>query len=672
LQPSAFSDWSRFIGLLPVVIGFFAVGADLALRHPRYLENHIQARWVSAFLILTALALAFGAQASRGPLWTLQLYVVFSWAGGVAALGAHLLFPRVLLGSNHRVVISVFVILASLGLAINFGLPPVQVGPMSDLGRTFGRLWTTLAVLVPIAFLILGLVKSTNLAERRQAGIVAAGGIAGIVPFALLALSPWLAGRFDGYYQLEFLPLLLIPAAYGYALLRFRQLAQDRWVPRLVNVILSGTLITGAGLLSIRLLSQMDFSAEPLAGAVAVVVALTTLICRLVVRRGLDWLLYRRWYDPLTIIAEVVGRLDLHADELNVPGQVQTLIARELNMPSQVLTRHGRVLSGALGTISLSSPLVTALTTAGRMLERDELARIPGLTTEDMQLLTPAWVQAAIALPSRVGIAGILVLGHKTTAPFMDPADLTILKVLSTVAGQVLENAISFRKLQEAPRLIARARADERNYLARSLHDDHIQLLNPFIWQLGMLRGRTPTDAEIEALRQQISDHMQGLRQVCAHLRANTLDSLGLEAAVQILTDEAAATGGFQAKFDYQNEDLVVVPVAVAESAVGVAREALANTVKHAGARMTTVTVKVRRDQVEVIIADDGRGFDPEAVKDWALQNNHFGLVGLQEQALLVDGTLTLESEIGRGTRVQAILPIGDHTSSASETQPTL
>jgi signal transduction histidine kinase len=107
----------------------------------------------------------------------------------------------------------------------------------------------------------------------------------------------------------------------------------------------------------------------------------------------------------------------------------------------------------------------------------------------------------------------------------------------------------------------------------------------------------------------------------------------------------------------------------VAESAVGVVREALANTVKHAGARVTTVTVTVRRDQTQVCVADDGQGFDPETAKDWAAENNHSGLVGLQEQALLVDGTLTLESEAGRGTRVHAILPIVDHASSASETR---
>jgi signal transduction histidine kinase len=81
-------------------------------------------------------------------------------------------------------------------------------------------------------------------------------------------------------------------------------------------------------------------------------------------------------------------------------------------------------------------------------------------------------------------------------------------------------------------------------------------------------------------------------------------------------------------------------------------QEALTNTVKHAKASRVEIQVVEAERHVTVTVADDGIGFDPDAVADG------FGLLGMRERVTLVDGTLTVESGAGSGTTVRCRLPV--------------
>src|SRR5690606_15665537 len=82
-------------------------------------------------------------------------------------------------------------------------------------------------------------------------------------------------------------------------------------------------------------------------------------------------------------------------------------------------------------------------------------------------------------------------------------------------------------------------------------------------------------------------------------------------------------------------------------------QEALSNVARHSGARSARVSVSVERDGVTAIISDDGRGF---AVAR-EMEHSGLGLFGMQERGAYVGGTVRIESEPGRGTRVRVTIP---------------
>jgi signal transduction histidine kinase len=83
-------------------------------------------------------------------------------------------------------------------------------------------------------------------------------------------------------------------------------------------------------------------------------------------------------------------------------------------------------------------------------------------------------------------------------------------------------------------------------------------------------------------------------------------------------------------------------------------QEALANVARHAGASSVRVALGQRGTEVVLTVADDGRGFDPSAPED----NGRTGLIGMQERLAAVGGGLNLRSEPGRGTTVEAWVPV--------------
>lgn len=89
-------------------------------------------------------------------------------------------------------------------------------------------------------------------------------------------------------------------------------------------------------------------------------------------------------------------------------------------------------------------------------------------------------------------------------------------------------------------------------------------------------------------------------------------------------------------------------------------QEALTNGVKHADATVVTIAIAEEAGRIELRVADDGRGFDPEAPSEG------FGLLGMRERAALVGGELTVASRLGGGTAIRTQLPLGAATAPAA------
>ena len=87
-----------------------------------------------------------------------------------------------------------------------------------------------------------------------------------------------------------------------------------------------------------------------------------------------------------------------------------------------------------------------------------------------------------------------------------------------------------------------------------------------------------------------------------------------------------------------------------------IAQEALNNVTQHANARRVTVRLVTSPEQAELTVQDDGRGFDVTLLPS----EHHYGLVGLNERTKLLRGQLSLESDVGVGTKVKVVVPLKD------------
>ena len=99
------------------------------------------------------------------------------------------------------------------------------------------------------------------------------------------------------------------------------------------------------------------------------------------------------------------------------------------------------------------------------------------------------------------------------------------------------------------------------------------------------------------------------------------------------------------------------LPPAVETTLYRVLQEGVTNVVKHAGASRVGVIVRTSPDDVVMMIEDDGKGFDPEAVN--RRSTRHFGLLGMRERLALIQGSVEFETEPGAGTTLLIRAPLG-------------
>ena len=154
----------------------------------------------------------------------------------------------------------------------------------------------------------------------------------------------------------------------------------------------------------------------------------------------------------------------------------------------------------------------------------------------------------------------------------------------------------------------------------------------------------------IDDVLQLASGGQSELRALLTDMRASTRTSGDLDSGLKSLTAEVRARHGLDIRLSVSDE--VDVPPAVAEALVMIAREALHNVVKHAGAGRVDIALELDSGELCLSVADDGRGFDPALPRP-----GHFGLQSMWERAAAVAGRLELSSRVGVGSRVRVRIP---------------
>jgi PAS domain S-box-containing protein len=210
---------------------------------------------------------------------------------------------------------------------------------------------------------------------------------------------------------------------------------------------------------------------------------------------------------------------------------------------------------------------------------------------------------------------------------------------------------------------VVRAQEEERRRLSHEVHDSATQLAHAASLRLDDLADRLATTLTPEDLRdlEQARDLARSAaveaRRLIAGLRPETLDQFGLVGALRAELD-ALRRDGWRVRFVDTNMTGVRIGEEKEIILYRVAQEAIANVRKHAGP--TSVEVRLRRDDghLRLSVHDRGRGFDPSASRDRADLSRQLGLVGMRERVELLGGGFVLRSAPGKGTRIEAVVPI--------------
>lgn len=206
-----------------------------------------------------------------------------------------------------------------------------------------------------------------------------------------------------------------------------------------------------------------------------------------------------------------------------------------------------------------------------------------------------------------------------------------------------------FEALRALARALMRAQEEERGRVAHDLHEGVAQSLTAL--RLGL--EASPIDAAgRERLRRLAADVLRDVRQLAVELRPACLDTLGLAAALRACARDLRVRGGSEVDV-YVAPDVRLAP-SDATLLYRVAQEALANVARHAGAAHASVVVLGRGDAVELVVEDDGAGFDPDGLEPEA----RTGLTAMRERVVGAGGWWALEAAPGSGCRVHARLPV--------------
>lgn len=203
-----------------------------------------------------------------------------------------------------------------------------------------------------------------------------------------------------------------------------------------------------------------------------------------------------------------------------------------------------------------------------------------------------------------------------------------------------------------------RARKDERDRMARDLHDDLLQTLAAVKGHLGMLdAGGGDADERarkyLERSREDLTRAIESARRLVRGRGPADLEELGAAGALSVLCDDTAERHGVPVEF-MCTCDLDRCPPQVAEAIYRVVQEALNNAGRHAGASRVTVSVEDAADGgIDLRVADDGRGLSAADAAD----SDGFGIEGMRQRLGALDGTLEVGPGPAGGTVVAARVP---------------
>jgi signal transduction histidine kinase len=284
----------------------------------------------------------------------------------------------------------------------------------------------------------------------------------------------------------------------------------------------------------------------------------------------------------------------------------------------------------------------------------------------------PEWhkvlTDAGVALSSAVSAPlivegkpiGVVTVASTTDRPFTDE-DLNLLRVVADRVAPAIERSrlmetihASRERLEWLSRRLLTVQEEQRRRVAIELHDELGQILTAVKIDLGSKPANMPDAVE------NVERAMRAVRDLALELRPAMLDDLGLAPALRWYADRFAKQTSV--KMHLAIEEIHDLTSELSTACFRVAQEALTNVARHASAKNVWLDLYRTPSAVELIVRDDGSGFDVDAAHARASGGGSVGILGMQERSALVGGSIDIRSKPGSGTEIHALFPIGAAT----------
>ncbi|MGB2798793.1 MAG: PAS domain S-box protein [Dehalococcoidia bacterium] len=223
------------------------------------------------------------------------------------------------------------------------------------------------------------------------------------------------------------------------------------------------------------------------------------------------------------------------------------------------------------------------------------------------------------------------------------------------------------RKMRDSMRFYLQkvlvAQEEERKRIARDLHDDTGQSLLLLTHRLDAIASdpknklSKPVQEKLSELHSLAVESLDSLRRYAQELRPAILDDIGLIASLEWIADNLIAEDGIDVnvQVDMRERDL---PHEAQLTLFRIAQEALVNIKRHAQASEVVIRLEAAAGKLTMVITDNGKGFKVPMPLSQLGSTEKLGLLGMQERAQLLSGSLNIQSELGKGTAIIVEVPL--------------
>jgi len=285
------------------------------------------------------------------------------------------------------------------------------------------------------------------------------------------------------------------------------------------------------------------------------------------------------------------------------------------------------------------------------------------------------WVRLAIPLISREHTIGIWLFGRRDPDDYYPRQDIELLTTLANQIAVTVENARLFKqvrsgrdRLRELSRRLVQMQEVERRHVANELHDEIGQNLTGLKLTLGTVAVQGERVTKVDELREAkiiVDELIDKVQDLSLDLRPPMLDDLGLLPTLLWHIQRYRTQTGVDVAIKHRDLKNQFSP-AVEIAAYRIVQEALTNIAKHASVKKADVSVwfDSAENEIYIRVEDKGSGFDYQAAMN---KGRASGLVGMHERAVFLGGHLKINTILGRGTTLEAWLPLeelkGEKTS---------